>query len=247
MVIQKLRPSVQIRILKSLHGTLYVYFIFNDTYKAKDKLRELGFKFDPNIKTWFKVLISMEKHKEMLKKLRTFLTFNYPEPENGKYPEFFELFEKNVKEKYNFKKMDVIGYWCKNRLEDDFFMQLKNFEYNFSSDCFTTKPMLLHPVIKIQKKPSSVILPFSQFVNETSAILQTNNRSIQYDLVDIKELRETRVLFLQEITGWHKNDNDVIRYIIMHETLAFPVCLNNFYDKVQRKCKRFEGVMLFGF
>jgi len=247
MVLQKLSPSVQIRILNSFHGTLYVYFIFNGTYKVKDKLRELGFKFDPSGKTWFKVLINVEKHKEMLRKLRTFLIFNYPQPENGKYPEFFELFEKNIKEKYNFEKITLNGYWCKNKLEDDFFMQLKNFEYSFFNDCFTTKPMLLHPVIKIRKNPSSNILSFSEFVNETDAILQTNNRSIQYDLVDIKELRETRVLYLQEITGWHKSNSDVIRYVIMHETVAFPVCLNNFYDKVQKRCKRFEGVILFGF
>jgi len=244
MMIQKLRPSVQIRIVKSLHGTLYIYFIFNGGYEVRDKLKGLGFKYDSESKSWYKVVVNQEKHIEMLKKLRSFLSFDFPRPENGKYPKFLEIFEKIIEEK-KLKRAEVIGYWCKNGLEDDFFMQLKNFEYNFFDDCFTTKPMLLHPLIILQKLPSNELLPFSEFVNETGAILRTNNRAVQYDLSDIKELKDTKVMFLKELPGWSKNDKEVVRYITKNVTVAFPACQNKFYDKTQRKCKLFDGIVFF--
>ena len=244
-MIQKLRPSVQVRILKSFHGTLYVYFIFNGGYEAKDKLKELGFKYDSESKSWYKVVVNQDKHLEMLKKLKSFLSFEFPQAENGKYPAFLEIFLKIIEEKYKLKRGEAVGHWCKNGLEDDFFMQLKNFEYNFFDDCFNTKPMLLHPLIILRRPPSGELLSFSEFVSETEAVLRTNNRAVQYDLSDIKELKDTRVLFLKELPGWSKNDRDVVRYITKNVVTAFPVCNNKFYDKLQRKCKLFDGILFF--
>ena len=238
----KQKANVIIRIVKSIHGTLYIYFI--NRVSARDELRSLGFTFDPEMRSWYKVVVNSERHVELLQKLRSFLTFSYPVIENGKYPEFLNIV-KSIKEKYSIREPEIIGYWCKNNLEDNFLMMLKNFYYDFFNDCFFTKPMLLHPVIKIKKLPTSNILSFSYFVNESGAVLQTNNRSVQYAISDIDELNDSRVLFLHEIPGWHKSDVNVIRYIVKYEPTAFPVCLDSFYDRQERRCKRFEGIVFF--
>jgi len=235
-----------IRIVKSFHGTLYIYFI-RGGYNIKEELKNLDFKFDPETRTWYRVIINSKKHMEVLQHLRTVSIFRYPELETEKYIDFFNIYKKIVKEKYGLDNAEVFGYWCKNALKDNFFMMIKNFYYDFFDDCFLTKPMLLYPIIKVQKTPSSNIMKFQDFVSNTNAVLQTNNRSTQYDLSDIRELRDTRVLYIDDIPGWHKNSVDIIRYITKNDINSFPVCLTQFYDKRQKICKRFEGIAFFSY
>ena len=169
------------RYVRDDNVSLFINFLYGDTYYYKDKLFSLGFRYSRFSKDFYRVLTDEEKENEFIAQVLSSLDkISYTPFLKRRIDDSIEKLEKMIQEKYNMKLARAQGKFCKADASLNFFLLLKNFHYNIYNQCFSSLPNRFVSRI-ISSRIDKEILSFDEFL-QYNPIITVNDARIYLHL-----------------------------------------------------------------